>query len=68
MIFCKRCGYEGVYTGRICPNCNNKIELTSEEIQELLSELQRAKAAGEYETVVEDYKILSDFGHTESER
>ncbi len=68
MIFCKRCGYEGLYTGRNCPNCNNKIELTNEEIQGLLSELQAAKAGGEYETVVEDYKILSDFGHTESER
>ena len=68
MIFCKRCGYEGIYTGRNCPNCNNKIELTNEELRELLSELQTAKEDGEYETVVEDYKILSDFGHTESER
>ena len=64
MIFCKRCGYEGVYTGKSCPNCNGEIELTHEEIQSLLSELQRAKATGEYETVVEDYKILADFGHT----
>ena len=68
MIFCKRCGYEGVYTGKSCPNCNGEIELTHEEIQSLLSELQRAKATGEYETVVEDYKILADFGHTEAER
>ena len=68
MIFCKNCGYEGIYTGTTCPNCKNKIQLTEEEIRELISELKKAKAASEYETVVENYKILADYGITEAER
>ena len=68
MIFCKKCGYEGIYTGKTCPNCKNEIRFTGEEIAELISELKKAKASGEYETLVENYKILADIGITEAER
>ena len=68
MIFCKRCGYEGVYTGKKCPDCLADIALTKEELSEYERELGLARERGEYETVIENTRILADFGNTEAER
>ena len=68
MIFCKRCGYEGVYTGKKCPDCLSDITLTPGELSEYERELGLAKERGEYETVVESTRILADFGNTDAER
>ena len=68
MIYCKKCGYEGIYTGINCPNCGERITLEQIEILELKREINAAKAAGEFETVVENYLILADAGITEAER
>lgn len=68
MVFCKKCGYDGIYTGTVCPGCGAKIEISEAEKSELWLKSVSAKEAGDYETVVECYRILSDFGHTEAER
>ncbi len=68
MIFCKKCGYEGVYTGSSCPGCGVKLEFSESEKNDLWLKAIAAKEAGDYETVIENYRILSDNGHTEAER
>ncbi|MBQ8688991.1 MAG: sel1 repeat family protein [Clostridia bacterium] len=68
MIRCKKCGYEGVYTGPVCPECHEKIVLSAAEIAEYRRELDVALRAGEEETVVENYMILADAGDTAAER
>ena len=68
MFTCKKCGYEGTYTGDACPGCGAKPELTVAEKNELWLKAVAAKERGDYETVIESYRILSDLGHTEAER
>lgn len=68
MIYCKKCEYEGVYTGKKCPKCHSDIVLTNAELTEFCEELSRAKARGEYETVLENTRILADFGNPEAQR
>ena len=68
MIYCKECGYEGIYTGLSCSRCGARIRLDEREIIELKREIRAAKEAGEYETVVEDFLILADMGDTDGER
>ena len=68
MIYCKECGYEGIYTGLNCSQCGARIRLDEREILELKKEVKAAKEAGEYETVVENLLILADMGDTVGER
>ena len=68
MINCKRCGYEGIYTGKICPRCHNPIILKKEEVDSLIEELETIKESADKEALCEFYKILADYGHTESEK
>ena len=68
MIYCKECGYEGIYTGINCSQCGARIKLDEREMLELKKEVKAAKEAGEYETVVENLLILADMGDTAGER
>ena len=68
MIYCKECGYEGIYTGPTCSQCGAQIRLDAKELVELKKEINAAKDAGEYETVVENLLILVDMGDTDGER
>ena len=68
MIYCKECGYEGIYTGPVCSQCGARIRLDERELIDLKREIKAAKAAGEYETVVENFLILADMGDTDGER
>jgi TPR repeat protein len=68
MIYCKECGYEGIYTGINCAQCGARIRLDERELHELKREVKAAKEAGEYETVVENLLILADMGDTFGER
>ena len=68
MIYCKECGYEGIYTGLNCSQCGARIRLDEREMLELKKEVKAAKEAGEYETVVENLLILADMGDTVGER
>ena len=68
MILCKKCGYEGSYTGTSCPGCGAQLEFTESEKNELWLKANAAKEEGDYTTVVENYRILCDCGHTEAER
>ena len=68
MIYCKECGYEGIYTGINCSQCGARIRLDEREMLELKKEVKAAKEAGEYETVVENLLILADMGDTAGER
>ena len=65
---CKKCGYEGSYTGTSCSGCGAKLEFTESEKNELWLKANAAKEEGDYDTVVENYRILCDCGHTEAER
>ena len=68
MIYCKECGYEGIYTGVHCSQCGARIRLDERDLLDLKKEIKAAKEAGEYETVVENYLILADMGDTTGER
>lgn len=68
MIYCKKCGYEGIYTGPICSQCGVRIQLDAHELVDLKKEIKAAREAGEYETVIENVLILADMGDTDGER
>lgn len=68
MICCKKCGYRGAYTGRACPQCNEPVVLSEADIAEARRELEVALRAGDAETAVENFKLLSDFGDTAAQR
>ncbi len=68
MIYCKECGYEGIYTGVNCAQCGARIRLDERDLIDLKREIKAAKEAGEYETVVENFLILADMGDTDGER
>jgi len=68
MIYCKECGYEGIYTGLNCSQCGARIRLDERDLLDLKKEIKAAKEAGEYETVVENFLILADMGDTDGER
>ena len=68
MIKCDKCGYDEIYLGTVCPKCNNKVEITPELSDELLTAAKEAVKNREFETAVENYRILADAGVTEGER
>lgn len=68
MLKCTKCGYDDVFTEAKCPECNTVIQLTADEIAELLAEASSAMKHREFETAVLNYKILADLEVTEAER
>ncbi len=68
MIVCKKCGYEGTYTGDPCPECGEVFSLNKNDIAEQLSALSIAEDERDYESMLESLHILADVGHTASER
>ena len=68
MIFCKKCGYEGFYTSKVCPVCKEELTLSAAEVRALKETIRIAKKEKETETVVEGLRILADFGDTDGER
>lgn len=67
MIRCSKCGCVDTYTGPQCPVCKEYFDLTPEEIQDKIDEINRARAAKEFELVAEGHHILADIGRTESQ-
>ena len=68
MITCKECNYTGPYEGTTCPKCGARYYLNEAEVRAILAETHEAKARREMETVVENYRMLADFGVAEAER
>ena len=68
MIFCKNCGHEGEYISRLCPVCKRELTIDEGDIAEIKHGIEIAIKQKEFETVVEGYRILADFGDTEGER
>ena len=68
MIVCQSCGYGAKYSGTTCPKCNKKIVLSGEEISRRSDLVKRSLASRSYETAIENYIILADFGNVEAQR
>ena len=68
MIECKKCGYVGSYFGPKCPTCKEIFNLTPEEIDEKIKEIQKAEESRQYELAAEGHHILADLGRTESQK
>ena len=69
MILCKKCGYDGKYTGVICPECKNRIVLDTATMNLLRREIsEHLTRGGRREDVAEKYRILADMGDAEAQR
>lgn len=68
MIRCNKCGYVGSYYGPSCPSCKETFNLTPEEIEEKIQEINNAEEHREYELAAEGHHILADMGRTESQK
>ena len=68
MIRCNKCGYVGSYYGPNCPSCKEDFNLTPEEIEEKIEEVNSAEERKEYELAAEGHHILADTGRTESQK
>ncbi len=68
MIVCQRCGWSGEYEGTVCPRCNKKIQLSESEIAERTEKIKKALSARKFETAIENYVILADFGDVDAQR
>ena len=68
MIKCKSCAYTGPYEGKVCPQCGARYYLSEPEVRRILQETHEARTRREMETVVENYRMLADFGVAEAER
>ena len=68
MIHCKKCGYIGSYYGPKCPSCKENFNLTPEEIEEKIREIEKAEKSRQYELAAEGHHILADLGRTESQK
>jgi TPR repeat protein len=68
MIRCTKCGYVGNYYGPKCPSCKESFILTPEEIEEKITEIEKAEELKEYELAAEGHHILADMGRTESQK
>ena len=68
MIVCQACGHSSPYHGTTCPHCNKKIILSADEIAKRNDQIKRALAERRYETAIENYIILADFGNVDAER
>ena len=68
MIRCNKCGYVGSYYGPKCPSCKETFDLTPEEIEEKIEEINIAEEHRQYELAAEGHHILDDMGRTESQK
>ena len=68
MIRCNKCGYVGSYYGPKCPSCKEAFNLTPEEIEEKIEEINQAEEHREYELAAEGHHVLADAGRTESQK
>lgn len=68
MIRCNKCGYVGSYYGPKCPSCKETFDLTPEEIEEKIEEINIAEEHRQYELAAEGHHILADMGRTESQK
>ena len=68
MIRCNKCGYVGSYYGPKCPSCKELFNLTPEEIEEKIEEINNAEEHKQYELAAEGHHILADAGRTESQK
>ena len=68
MIRCNKCGYVGSYYGLKCPSCKEIFNLTPEEIDEKIEEINVAEEHRQYELAAEGHHILADMGRTESQK
>ena len=68
MIVCQMCGWRGEYEGTTCPRCKKKIQLSREEIAARTDKIKKALASREFETAIENYVILADFGNVQAQR
>ncbi|MBQ8268262.1 MAG: sel1 repeat family protein [Clostridia bacterium] len=62
MILCKECGYEGVYEGRLCPQCRAAFSLSADDIAKIEEDYRLALSDGAYESAAELAHILADAG------
>lgn len=68
MIRCSKCGYVGSYYGPKCPSCKEIFDLTPEEIDEKIEEINKAEELRQYELAAEGHRVLADLGRTESQK
>ena len=68
MIHCNKCGYVGAYYGPKCPSCKEAFNLTPEEIEEKIIEIEKAEESKQYELAAEGHHVLADAGRTESQK
>ena len=68
MIVCQACGWSGEYKSTTCPQCNKKIRLSHADITERSSKIKNALTAHDFETAIENYIILADFGNIDAQR
>lgn len=68
MIRCSKCGYVGSYYGPKCPSCKEAFNLTPEEIEEKIREIEKAEQLKQYELAAEGHHILADAGRMESQK
>lgn len=68
MIRCNKCGYVGSYLGPQCPSCKENFNLTPEEIEEKIIEIENAEELRQYELAAEGHRILADMGRLESQK
>lgn len=68
MIVCQICGWRGEYESTACPRCKKKIQLSREDIAARTEKIKKALSSRDYETAIENYVILADFGDAASQR
>ena len=68
MIVCQKCGWSGEYVSTTCPRCNKKIRLSKKEIAERTEKIKKALSTRSFETAIENYVILADFGDADAQR
>lgn len=60
MIFCKDCGYEGVYSGRFCPRCGVLLSFSSDVLVQMEEARRQALLQGDMPAALEYAHILAD--------
>ncbi|MBQ8719792.1 MAG: sel1 repeat family protein [Clostridia bacterium] len=68
MIVCEKCGYEGEYTGKACPECKSEFSFEERELAAVRERLIEAEMNENFREVLEYRHILADSGDTAAER
>ena len=68
MILCQICGWRGEYKSTTCPRCKKKIQLSRDDIAKRTEKIKKALSSHDFETAIENYIILADFGDAQSQR